>query len=79
VLVVNEAMMSFEWYRHTVAVHHPQVAQPGEDATSVTELDLALLNLGKRAVYVTKGVKDEGALDGLELTQVGELWRVTAP
>jgi hypothetical protein len=79
VLVVNEAMMSFEWYRHTVAVHHPQVAQPGEDATTVTELDLALLNLGKRAVYVTKGVKDEGALDGLELTQVGELWRVTAP
>jgi hypothetical protein len=79
VLVVNEAMMSFDWYRHTIAVHHPEVAQPGEETANITDLDLVLLNLEERAVYVTRDVKDEGKLNGLELTQVGELWRVTVP
>jgi hypothetical protein len=79
VLVVNEAMMSFDWYRHTVAIHHPEVAQSGEGATRVTGLDLILRNLDGRAVYITKDVKDEEDLPGLELTQVGELWRVTLP
>jgi hypothetical protein len=79
VLVVNDAMMGFDWYRHTVAIHHPEVAQPGEGATRTTRLDLILRNLDERAVYLTKDVKEEGDLPGLELTQVGELWQVTLP
>jgi hypothetical protein len=76
VAVVNEAMMGFEWYRHTVAVHHPEVDQPGPTAERVTKLDLALRNLDERAVYIAE---DEGNLPGLQLTPVGPLWRVTSP
>ncbi len=76
VAVVNDSMMTFAWYRRTVAIHHPDVAQPGPDATRVTKLDLVLRNLDQRAVYIAE---DEEDLTGLVLTEVGELWRVTSP
>jgi hypothetical protein len=72
-------MMGFDWYRHTIAVHHPEVVQPGEGPARVTAFDLAVRNLDERPVYLTKDVKDEGGFDGLELTEVGELWQVTLP
>jgi hypothetical protein len=76
VAVVNDAMMTFDWFRRTVAIHHPDVSQPGPDATRVTKLDLVLHNLDQRAVYIAE---DEEDLTGLILTEVGELWRVTLP
>jgi hypothetical protein len=83
VLVVNSAMMGFDWYRHTIAVNHPEVVQQGEGATRFTKLDLILRNIDQRPIYLTKDVKqdleDEGTLSALELEEMGELWKVVSP
>lgn len=79
VLVINYPMLSFEWYRHTVEAHHPEMALPRPDAERVTKLDVVLRNLDQRAVYVTAEGGEEEDLPGLELTPVGELLRVTTP
>lgn len=72
---INYAMLNFEWYRSTVASHHPEIALPDLGASPVKRAAV-LANLGERPVYIAE---DEDDLPGLELTPVGPLWRVTAP
>ena len=74
VTVVNEAMYAFEWYQRTLAVHNPDVPLPSSDEPGAKKVDQVLRNLDRRAVYITE---DEDNLPGLELTPVGEVWRVT--
>ena len=74
VTVVNEAMYAFEWYQRTLAVHNPDVPLPSSDEPGSKKVDQVLRNLDRRAVYITE---DEDNLPGLELTPVGEVWRVT--
>jgi 4-amino-4-deoxy-L-arabinose transferase-like glycosyltransferase len=75
VVPVNYAMLNFDWYQRTVASHHPDVGLPDVDASPI-KLAAVQANLGKRPVFITE---DEGDLPGLELTPVGEIWRVTSP
>jgi hypothetical protein len=76
VLVINKPMLSFEWYRHTVEVHHPEMVLPGPSTVQTRKLDTVLRNIDQRAVYVAE---DEDDLPGMVLTPVGRLWRVTTP
>lgn len=68
VAVVNYAMMSFDWYRETIATYHPEVNQPSPSSSPEMQRDLALGNLEERAVYITY---DEGQLTDLDVTCVG--------
>ncbi len=79
VLVINYPMLAFDWYRRTVAIHHPDMRGPGPNATRATKLDLVLRNLDQRPVYIAENEEGDHVLPGLEVTPVGNLWRVTAP
>jgi hypothetical protein len=74
VATVNYPMLNFDWYQRTVAIHHPEVALPDEDA-SLIKRAAVLANLGRLPVYVAD---IEGDMSGLESTPVGPLWLVTA-
>jgi 4-amino-4-deoxy-L-arabinose transferase-like glycosyltransferase len=72
---INYAMLNFDWYQDTVKVHHPEIELPDVNASPVKRATV-LANLGKRPVYIAE---DEQDLEGLEVTAVGNVWRVTAP
>jgi hypothetical protein len=76
VLVINKPMLSFEWYRHTVTVHHPELVLPGPSTVKTRKLNTVLNNIDQRAVYIAE---DEEDLGDMVLTPVGRLWRVTRP
>jgi hypothetical protein len=72
---INYAMLNFDWYQDTVRVHHPDVVLPDVDASPVKRAAVKA-NLGERPVFIAE---DENDLGELQLTPVGNLWRVTAP
>lgn len=85
--VVNYAMLSFEWYQHTVAVHHPEVVLPGGADAAHSKRDHIRRNLERWPVYITE---DEDDLANLKLEPIEGipcpgrghdycLWRVTSP
>jgi len=76
VAVVNYLMMTFDWYRDTIATHHPELNLPPPSNSRQLRQRMALRNLEQRPVYIT-GAEDE--LEGLEVTKVGPLWQVTLP
>jgi hypothetical protein len=76
VIIVNYAMLTFDWYQDTIAKYYPQVEQPPPSNAEELRKGLAVANMDQRAVYVTE---KEGQLEGLANTPAGPLLRVTAP
>jgi len=76
VTVANGSLWSFDWYRHTLAVHHPVVALPdGKTPPDLPELIRA--SLRERPVYVTGDARDMAG--GYRLEAAGPLYRLWPP
>ncbi|MBC8446778.1 MAG: hypothetical protein H8D78_03420, partial [Chloroflexi bacterium] len=74
VTVVNASLWGFDWYRRTLAVHHPVVALP-DGATTPPDLpELIRANLRQRAVYVTEDAR--GTAGDYRLEAAGPLYRL---
>jgi hypothetical protein len=65
--IVNYAMMTFEWYREIIALHHPEIEQPPPRNSREMKRELAQLNLDERAVYVA----EDEYMEGFDLVPVG--------
>ena len=74
VTVVNAGLWGFDWYRRTLAAHHPAVALP-DGATTPPELpELIRANLRQRPVYVTGDARDMAG--DYRLEAAGPLYRL---
>ncbi|MDH7486280.1 MAG: DUF2723 domain-containing protein [Anaerolineae bacterium] len=74
VTVVNASLWGFDWYRRTLAAHHPAVALP-DGATTPPDLPgLIEANLRQRPVYVTGDA--QAAISGCRMEPVGPLYRL---
>lgn len=60
VVVVNEALYQFDWYRRLQATLHPDVEGAGESVEALIEA-----NLGRRPILRTGDMQDGGAPPGL--------------
>jgi len=74
--IVNANLWSFDWYRRTLATHHPDVALVHGDAPPRDLRELIEHNLPRRPVYVT----EDARLAALEFGQesAGPLFRLHA-
>jgi hypothetical protein len=74
VTVINTGLWGFDWYRRSLAVHHPEVALPhGADAPPALP-ELVEANLRRRSVYATELARAEISAHVLE--RVGPLYRL---
>ncbi len=73
VVIVNPSLYTFQWYRETIASHHPELQTKGTEYIDL--LEMVLRNVDQRPVYVTEESESE-KLSDLELEAVGPLWQV---
>ena len=74
VTIVNGSLWGFDWYRRTLAAHHPAVALPGGEGTSPDLPELIQANLRQRSVYVTEEARQ--AVGDYRLEPAGPLYRL---
>jgi hypothetical protein len=76
VAIVNANLWGFDWYRRTLAAHHPEVTQvDGVDSTADLR-DLIRSNLRQRPLYVTDDARPVAA--EYDLAPAGPLYRLLA-
>ena len=73
VTVVNANLWAFDWYRRTLAAHHPAVALLDGESPPSALPELIRANLRLRPVYVTE--EAQGAVTGYRLEPAGPLYR----
>ncbi len=74
VTIVNGSLWGFDWYRRTLAAHHPAVALPGGEETPPDLSELIQANLRQRSVYVTEEARQ--AVGDYRLEPAGPLYRL---
>jgi len=74
VTIVNANLWGFDWYRRTVAVHHPAAASPDGQSPPPTLSKLIRANLARRPIYVTEEARR--AISSHRLEPVGPLYRL---